>query len=78
MHAFAISPSFGHPLPAIPPHLALVHAAALNVVHVCAHGAGEGEANAGRRLLRHLVSAAEVHGKDILGQSRDGGRSEAA
>lgn len=53
-----------------PPHCATVHASPLALVHVGAHGAGQGEAQTGRRLLGGLVGAAQVHGKDVLGQSK--------
>lgn len=57
-----LRPTFGGPLLALPPGRAAVHAGPLALVHVGAHGAGEGETQAG--LL--LVGAAEVHGKDVL------------
>lgn len=67
-------PPFGGPLLALPPGWATVHSGPLALVHICAHGAGEGEAQAWGGLL--LVGTAEVHGKYVLEQSR-GERSTA-
>lgn len=73
---FDQGPSFSHhPLPAPPLDGAAVHAA-LALVHVGAHGSGERETKPGWGLLCGLVGAAEVHGKDVLGQSEGGGLTE--
>lgn len=72
-YGFDRGPSFRHrPLFAPPPDRVTVYAA-LTLVHVCAHGAGEGETQPGRGFLCSFVSAAKVHGEDVLGQ-REGGR----
>lgn len=56
------------PMLSLPPHWATVNTAPLALVHICAHGTGEGETKARGRLL--LVGTTEVHGKDVLGQSK--------
>lgn len=55
-------PHAAHPQSVPPPNRAAVH-----LLHVCARGAREGETQAGRGLLRHLVSTAEVHRENALG-----------
>lgn len=65
---FVGGPSFSRPLLDPPPAWAAEQPAALTLVHVGAHGAGEGETQPGRGLLHDLVGAPEVHGKDVLGQ----------
>lgn len=64
----SLCPSFGRPLLLLPPGGAAEHAGALALLHVRAHGPGEGEAEARWRLL--LVGAAQVHAEDVLGRER--------
>lgn len=53
-----------HPQSVPPPNCAAVH-----LLHVRARGPREGETQAGRGLVWHLVSAAEVHRENALGET---------